>query len=294
MNLVAPPVNELDVADFLGYEVKKIKKSDTENFPGVWDSLKTACAHLFRDKNLILIRDDMTLGRDRQGVFHEIGHDQIPSHRGLNYSCNESALTPIRHKLVEKEAFLCGNEIMMPVEWISQDILDLDISFRSISKIANRYQASFEATAIRYALTHPGICAIILVESNVNKSKQVDSFCGCHTHQLTLPVTCRETKPKEAYPFPLVVKYSVKSKAFVDSIRPGMGIRENNLLFHIWNSDKDFRGELPSEAFRMRKRTAYQAEIKILKNPTRMFILLWQNHFQRRLKYEYGNIITES
>lgn len=275
-----PPIDEYEVADFLGYEIEFVKREDTEGWQGMWRIMQTACAHLFKKENKILVRSDMHPQRTRLSIFHEFGHDQLPWHTGYNFACSEKAILPVSHQKIEKEAFLCGTQIMMPIEMLVEDILSLSIGISAISKIRHRYDVSMEAMALNYSLVHPGICAMALIESAEHlKIKSIED-----NSSLQNPI-----ESKRNY---LRVKYLAKSRRFPDSIRPGTKIYEDSPIFAAYVNNIPLETELPLTAFGLIEKQRYLSDSVMLGKTGKMVLLLWVPDEQIKLDYETGDIFT--
>lgn len=57
----------------------------------------------------------------------------------------------------------------MPGDMFVEDVLSLETSIYAIEQLRHRYVASMEATAIRYAYIHPGLCGIVMIEPAENQ-----------------------------------------------------------------------------------------------------------------------------
>ena len=98
LRIKEPPVDEYEVADFLGYTIEEFGKDELADFleyKNKEDSgekvserrrllkiLQTACAHLFRDENLILVNRDMYPLRISARSGWECECERIPTQRG--------------------------------------------------------------------------------------------------------------------------------------------------------------------------------------------------------------------
>jgi len=185
-----PPICEKTVADYLGLEIREFPLNDIPQDGGLRDILKTACAWLKREpggKSYIGVYRDTRTERKRLGVVHECGHDIVPWHEELNYFCSESDLGPVTHKRIEREAFKCGAEFLMPREMFVGDAMSLDTNISAIEQLHNYYVASMEATAIHYAYTHSGLCGIVMVEKVENQKPEAIPKDDTSRGRLILP-----------------------------------------------------------------------------------------------------------
>ena len=306
LDLKVPPVDEREVAEFLGYDIHIIRKDGADSFsPKLWNILQTAPAHLFKQQNKILVRGDLMRQRERMCVFHECGHDRLPWHAGLNFACSESALDMQVHQRIEREAFLCGTELMMPLHWFVEDSLSLPMEIDSISSLRYRYNSSMEATAIRYAFTHPKICALLAVEPTNTEADESDESNEtseanekiprqkCNTHpmlDLELPPP-KNPENTENDIYPLKVIYFVRSHRFRPFIRPGTGIPEGSRIHEAYISASNFRDEISFQELQLKGKGVFQAEGITLGYTGRMLVLLWVKDSQvPLLDYKTGII----
>jgi len=291
-----PPICEKTVADYLGLEIKECSLDGLPQDEDLREALETACAWLERKpdgKSNIGVYRDTRPERKRLGVFHECGHDILPWHEKLNYLCSENDLGSTARKRIEREAFKCGSEFLMPREMFVEDIVSLETGISAIEQFHIRYVASMEATAIHYAYTHPGLCGIVMVEKAENQKPEAIPRGDTSRGQLILPF---KTPPKRVVleddkNYPIRVKYFVKSHHFPKFIRPGTGIEEGNLIFDAWDSRRPMQGEIPASVFGSSAKWDYKAECLLLGNTGMVLVLLWLPNRQLKLNFENGVIL---
>lgn len=278
-----PPINEYEVADFLGYDIKIVTKDEAEDWRGMWKIMETACAHLFKEENIILVRGDMNPQRTRLSVFHEVGHDLLPWHTGYNFACSEKAILPVAHPKIEKEAFLCGTQIMMPIEMLVPYILDLPTGISAISDIRGEFDVSMEAMAINYSFVHPGICGMALIEPAKHlKIKRIEDIA-------TWQNSIQDFEDKQNY---LRVKYFVKSRRFPHFIKPNTKFYEDSPIYSAYVNNFPLRTELPLTVFGLTEKQRYFCDSVMLGKTGKMVLLLWAPDRQGKLDYETGDIFT--
>lgn len=291
-----PPICEKTVADYLGLEIKEFSLDDAPQSEGLCEAVKTACACLRRKpngKSFIRVYRDIRPERKRLGIFHESGHAILPWHEELDYTCSEKDLNPTVQKRIEREAFACGAEFLMPREMFVEDAMSLKTSISAIEQLHDRYVASVEATAIHYAYTHPGLCGIVMVEKAENQKPEAIPRGDTSRGQLILPF---KTPPERIIlednkKYPMRVKYFVKSHRFPKFIRPGTGIEEDNLVFEACDSWRPMRGEIPASVFGSSAKWDYNAECLPLGNTGMVLVLLWLPNRQLKLNFENGVIL---
>ncbi len=289
--LKEPPICEETVADYLGLEVKEIPRQHIKEFFGELghNILRTVCAMLIKrgNKGYIYYNGETRRERKRLSIFHECGHEVLPWHECHDYCCSETDIDPNVHRRMEKEAFGCGSELLMPKRSFIGDSLSLEIGVDAIERLRQRYVASFEATAIRYALMHPGLCGIVMVESSANRKQKQRSIV--QPGQMVFPYN-KQTNPVSPFDtqrYPLSVQYFAKSCYFPKYIRPGQGIEVGNMVFDAWNQNRQMQGEIPAYVFGSSARWSYHAECLPLGSTGKMLVLLWLPCNQ--VKFNYGN-----
>jgi len=293
LGIKQPPIDENLVADFLGYEIKAVGVEETLERPGLHKILQIACAHLFKKLNLIIVNRDMRRGRKRMSIFHEFGHDCIPWHRGFDFACSESAIEPVFHHLIEKEAFACGSEIMMPSHLFIPDVFSLPLGIDAIKELTSRYDASLEATAIRYAHTNPNICAIVMIEPAENQRPKAIVQDHTPPGQLLLPirVPLRPLAVEDDKRDLLKVKYFVRSHRFPKYIAPGTGIEEDNPVFEAWATGRPVQEQIPASVFGSSAKWSYNAECVPLGQSGMVLVLLWLPDRHLKLDFKNGVIL---
>ena len=287
-------VNEYDVADFLGYEVKEISNSQFQEFKqrygydydigNIFDD--KFCAVSIPKENLMLIYANLFKNRKRLTIFHESGHDLIPWHHANAFSIRGKDFDPIVHQKIEREAFLAGTEIMYPLKHFVDDSLSLPLSLSSIKGLADRYNGSFEATCIRYALTNQHIMAIVVVKENEQTAEQI-IFSNCNNNgQYIFPNPPQYKKIIPSSTAPLRVQYCSHSYQFPKFIKSGAEIEKGNIIYECWSQQRYKQGEIPASVFGSSAKFKYFAECVYYQE--KVFVLLWLPN--RQLEFFRGVI----
>jgi Zn-dependent peptidase ImmA (M78 family) len=287
------PINEKEIADALGYRIKKISNQETSPFKDIDEILNLSPAHLLKQYRLILVKDDMLWTRKRSSIFHELGHAVIPWHSNISYSCSEKDLDPKCSKIIERQAFSCGMEFMMPSNLFIADINSLPIGIETIKKIANRYEASLEATAIRYAKLSQNICAIVVMEPKENQQTNFNHSKFSPEYQLELASLIpfnspnKEEEEMKAGEIILRVKYFVKSSRFPKYIyiKPGTEIGWGNPITKAWIEEEHVQTEIPASLFGFSSRMNYMAECFPLGKTGKIMVFLWIPDRQQLFKF---------
>ncbi len=285
-----PPICEKEVTASLNLRLHPIttdilkeykrEKNDILIIDRLSKVLEKSCAWLQKFPGVpshIWFSDSMPDPRKRLSIFHECGHAIIPWHQEINYLCNQDDIMNHSNKRIEQEAFDCGMEFLMPRQMFYDDINDLDINFGSIKILKQRYNSSFEATAIRFASINPLKCAFVVIEPHYNHEKEKPYSPDQNNAQLHFsPDILANYVSREIRPFPLRIKYSKCSKSFPQQfIKSGSPIYEDNPIFMCWNNKEQSQVEIPAFALGSSKRNIYQTEYIHYHKPEKLFLLLY-------------------
>ena len=275
-------INEYEVLDYLGYKIEVV------NFSEIFKShhyrkkmgeiYRDTCAILSFKESIILLSNELNSTRKRMTLFHEIGHDLIPWHRIFtSYVTRTKDINIALNKIIERQAFRAGVEIMFPLKHFLNDSQGLPITFTSIKYLANRYRASFEATCIRYALTHSNIVAIVVVGNKENKKEK-----RIKEEENTLFINLHfDKKTILKNHFPLQVQYCVSSYHFPSHISHGVEISKNNIIYDCWSNKNPVKGKIPASLLGSHKALNYDAECLYYYN--KIFVLLSYPDYQLEL-----------
>jgi hypothetical protein len=103
-------------------------------------------------------------GKRRFVKLHETAHHILPHQQDLLYADDHETLSPATNRLFEREANQGAAELLFQRDWFARDASDLRVSVVAIWQLAERYGSSFHAAVRRYAETHPGAVAAIVLE----------------------------------------------------------------------------------------------------------------------------------
>lgn len=167
------PVDLHGIADYLGISVEIIEKEPIDKFKTLHGKdLKESGIEGFFDleRSKILIFSSGNAKRDRMTLAHELGHATLPWHSSSLHSGNS------KKNVIEEQAFACGREYLFPRDSFLQDMQELDVSINSIITLSEQYDASIEATGMRYAkLAKIPLAFLVIEKSNGKKKKIADS-----------------------------------------------------------------------------------------------------------------------
>jgi len=217
-------------------------------------------------------------------ILHERGHFVLPWHKGLDYRCMEKDMSPPVRDKIEREAYRFAVEIMMPTEVFSDDVRNRETSIDTIDYLGGFYQASLEATSIRYAQVHPGYCAIMVVAPG-EASKPTDM----HMNQLfadAVKQTANIVNGDSQDNRRLMIKYFVRSTRFNRYFRPGTEIHDDNPVFQTWEAGERIQTELRASHFGSSSSQTYNAECMPLGRSGKLLVLLWHEDPEPRISFE--------
>lgn len=106
----------------------------------------------FEDKAIATINPSGVRGRERFSVAHEVGHWQL--HRGRSFQCRVDApeANLSSNTVLEKEADTFAAHLLMPSPIFVPMVKSFgEPNFQNLEKIANEFETSLMATALRLA-----------------------------------------------------------------------------------------------------------------------------------------------
>lgn len=103
-------------------------------------------------------------GKRRFVMLHETTHHILPHQQDLLYADDHETLAPSTNRLFEREANQGAAELLFQRTRFTQEAADTEVSTAAIWALAQRYGSSFHAAVRRYAETHPGAVAAIVLD----------------------------------------------------------------------------------------------------------------------------------
>jgi len=250
------------------------------------ETLDLSPAHLLTNHHLILVKKDMLWTRKRLSIFHELGHAIIPWHSQVSYSCSEKDLDLKCNKIIEKQAFDCGAEFMMPSNIFIPYCNSLPLGIKAIIELANYFEASLESTAIRYVKLNQHICAIVVMEekkyqnNDINYSRNISEFQPILFPEITFNAS-QIGKTEESESMLLKVKYFVRSFRFPKYIRSNIELGWGNPITKAWIEEEYVQTEIPASLFGSSSKMNYMAECFPLGKTGKIMVFLWIPDFQQ-------------
>jgi len=132
-------------------------------------SLKKIEALLLRKKNrgIIHVSDRIAnIGRRRFAIAHELGHWHCHSSLSQAWLCTADAIHAYKGSAVELEANAFAAELLMPKQMILQEVGTEELSIQLACRIADAFQTTLTATAIRIIEESKGDYCVLFSENN--------------------------------------------------------------------------------------------------------------------------------
>jgi len=131
-------------------------------------ALDGAVARLVRrgNKGLIRVKQNVQeLGRKRFGIAHELGHWELHKASTQVHACTDDDLHAAYKgspQEIEANSFAAG--LLMPEDLFGARIAGTQPSLDLIQKLADEFQTSLTATAVRYVELREDYCAVVISE----------------------------------------------------------------------------------------------------------------------------------
>lgn len=98
-------------------------------------------------------------------LAHELGHYEIPHHKGREFKCLSSSIGLMLGKEMELEANDFAAELLMPASFVAEQIENNAIGLETIRLIAKRCETSLTSSALRYVGQYPGLVTVVMSEA---------------------------------------------------------------------------------------------------------------------------------
>jgi hypothetical protein len=134
---VTPPIDAKMVASFMGVAEIRLASSP-------W----AGCIYEDEGRLVIQVRDTDPPRRQRFSAFHEVGHTFLPGFRlAPQYRCDPDAP---KGSYEESLSDIAGAELLLPESFFRGDVEQASFGLAAVGDLADRYDASFLATARRF------------------------------------------------------------------------------------------------------------------------------------------------
>lgn len=166
LKITEPPVSEFAVAEHLGASIRTFPESMLEMVESELGLGKAVPdSWLDTERRIITVKPTLWYARKRFSIFHECAHLILPGHEGQDYECFLDQVFTKDYSDREREADFGACELAMPTYWFLREIARwINISWQSISRLADRHRISLECMAIRYVSYHPEPCALVVCD----------------------------------------------------------------------------------------------------------------------------------
>jgi hypothetical protein len=113
--------------------------------------------------------------RRRFTGFHEVGHTFQPGYRELTlFRC--AAPSPVRRAGTDREALadVAASELLLPRDYFRPATRESEFSIGSVLELSDRFEASREASAYRFAHFWPEQTLVVILEPGLTRDEQDD------------------------------------------------------------------------------------------------------------------------
>jgi hypothetical protein len=113
-------------------------------------------------------------GRRRFTGFHEVGHTFQPGFGNAPRFRCQTPVAPRTREGTELLADIASTELLLPRAFFEQDARSLPFGLESVLELADRYEASIEATALRYVQLRPRHSLLVVLTPGLRKAERLD------------------------------------------------------------------------------------------------------------------------
>jgi len=166
-----------DVNEILGYlELKQLNFDFIRELDSVLELIEK------RDIRAVLSYDDRMIATHRQlhrnqtvfSTLHEVGHYVLPEHVEKFYLCSSEDLSFFTKLRLEAEANKLAANLIFQLDHFSIEANSFPLGCNTITDLAVRYGASFEATARRYVEQHSQPCALVVYKKTERNAESLE------------------------------------------------------------------------------------------------------------------------
>lgn len=123
---------------------------------------------------IVATDENLKAKRTRFSVLHEIGHYVLPYHEHAFYICDEAGLSFNAQLKLEQQANEFAADLLFMADRFTLEVNSRSVTAATVKELANKYQASFEATARRMVIKHFKPCMLIVFKEKTSRAK-IDS-----------------------------------------------------------------------------------------------------------------------
>lgn len=123
----------------------------------------------FTDR-LIAVHAEQNERRMRFSALHEIGHYVLPNHQRMLFLCSKQDLTLSTDVLLEKEASDFAADLLFLGDRFTIEANSRKISAATVKELADKYLASYEATARRLVEKNLRPCMLVVFEKDASET----------------------------------------------------------------------------------------------------------------------------
>ena len=168
----------------------------------------------------------------------------------------------LKRKRQERDANHYAAELLMPAPMFFPEARDLPVGIQAVNQLCERYDASFEATAIRYAQACPERCAVFAAEPVLDNAGAVASFD---------------------------VAYCIRGRSpFLRGLRQGNSLPFAGLLSAAWTAEGPVQGSVTADLLSLGSRATVAVDALRLGQHNRLVAIIWLESGQMPMLEEEG------
>jgi hypothetical protein len=135
---------------------------------------KNVRAILSFNEKVIAVHGGLNKKQTIFSTFHEVGHFTLPEHIDKLYLCDINDLSFFAKSRLEAEANRLAADLIFQVDHFTEEANTYPLECSTITKLVEKYDASFEATARRYVEKHYLPCALIVYKKIVEGFEELE------------------------------------------------------------------------------------------------------------------------
>lgn len=175
----------------------------------------------FSDR-LVATDHSLSANQTRFSVLHEIGHYILPHHQHTLYVCDELGMSASTRLAFEQEANAIAADLLFQGERFSLEANSHTPSAAAVKQLAEKYKASFEATARRMVEKHFRPCLLGVFKQD--SGRQMVDTAAAPSWTIRYCVSSPSFKARffdrvsGSIPAPLLARVTVPGRDIADSV----------------------------------------------------------------------------
>lgn len=183
------PTDEKKIADYLGLKIEFYDLVGELDFLPSTEKQDIRAVLSFGDKTIAvhkgLLKKEQRL---KFSILHEIGHFVLPEHVDAFYICNREDIDFRSRSSFEIEANRFAADMLFQLDLFTEQAMGYPIECQTITTLAQKYGASFEATGRRYIERNQRACALVIY-NKIEEYFDENEFDGLPTFKPQYTIT---------------------------------------------------------------------------------------------------------